>query len=270
MLLSSSAFSKVQAAVAAIRRLERCGEWRDGGLDLRERGRRQQHDGRVVRVVFGRARPWTPTATRCPASAAPSRSTWPGRGRGRPRATTVSSSAPHEDVLEHLWIRNDRQPVCVSGSRLDVHRLERRRLPGVRQVRCDDELPDQSATATFASNQTLICRGRRIGAGTVTGSGITCPSACSSAYAPGTMVTLTATANTGSTFTGWSGGGCSGTGHLRGDDELGSERDRDLCFEPGDVDGRGRRVGFGHRHGVGHLLPGNLLEPLLQPEPPSA
>jgi hypothetical protein len=55
---------------------------------------------------------------------------------------------------------------------------------------------------------------------TVTGSGIvssapfgiSCPTNCSYAFSTGSNVTLTATPNTGATFTGWSGGGCSGTG----------------------------------------------------------
>jgi hypothetical protein len=52
------------------------------------------------------------------------------------------------------------------------------------------------------------------GAGTVTSSPsrISCDSTCSANSAPGTSVTLTALANSGYTFTGWSGGGCSGTG----------------------------------------------------------
>lgn len=50
------------------------------------------------------------------------------------------------------------------------------------------------------------------GAGTVTGPGISCPGACSSSYPNGTSVTLTAIPSAGSTFAGWSGGGCSGTG----------------------------------------------------------
>jgi DNA-binding beta-propeller fold protein YncE len=51
------------------------------------------------------------------------------------------------------------------------------------------------------------------GSGSVTSSpsGITCPGACSYAYLPDTEVTLAASAAPGSTFTGWSGGGCSGT-----------------------------------------------------------
>lgn len=40
--------------------------------------------------------------------------------------------------------------------------------------------------------------------------GITCGSACAHAYSSGTPVTLTATADAGSLFVGWTGGGCSG------------------------------------------------------------
>lgn len=48
------------------------------------------------------------------------------------------------------------------------------------------------------------------GPGTVSGSGISCPGACSKSYTPGSMVTLTPTAAGGATFTGWR-GACSGT-----------------------------------------------------------
>ncbi len=50
------------------------------------------------------------------------------------------------------------------------------------------------------------------GDGTVTSSpaGISCGSDCSESYPAGTSVTLTATAASGSSLTGWSGGGCSG------------------------------------------------------------
>ena len=51
-----------------------------------------------------------------------------------------------------------------------------------------------------------------LGTGTVTGTGIPCPGACSQSYVHGTVVTLSATPTSGSTFVGWSGGGCAGTG----------------------------------------------------------
>lgn len=52
------------------------------------------------------------------------------------------------------------------------------------------------------------------GSGTVTStpSGISCGSDCTQSYTAGARVTLTARAASGSRFTGWSGGGCSGTG----------------------------------------------------------
>jgi hypothetical protein len=63
------------------------------------------------------------------------------------------------------------------------------------------------------------------GSGTVTsdfivgrnlsGSPINCGSVCSKSYTSGSAVTLTATSTSGSTFSGWSGGGCSGTGSCR-------------------------------------------------------
>ncbi len=50
------------------------------------------------------------------------------------------------------------------------------------------------------------------GSGTVSGTNISCGADCSESYSQGTQVTLTAAAASGSTFGGWSGGGCSGTG----------------------------------------------------------
>jgi hypothetical protein len=71
--------------------------------------------------------------------------------------------------------------------------------------------------ATFGggdANVTLQVSRTGPGAGTVGSSpvGITCGAACTSAFPAGTTVTLAATPNPGSTFAGWSGGGCSGTG----------------------------------------------------------
>lgn len=63
-----------------------------------------------------------------------------------------------------------------------------------------------------AATQTLTAATAGSGSGTVSSSpaGINCGSTCSSAYASGTGVTLTATPASGSVFSGWS-GACSGT-----------------------------------------------------------
>ncbi|RUQ35466.1 MAG: hypothetical protein EKK69_14880, partial [Candidatus Competibacteraceae bacterium] len=63
-----------------------------------------------------------------------------------------------------------------------------------------------SATAYFAPTNSLIVNKAGTGSGTVTSSpaGIDCGVDCVETYAANTLVTLTATAQTGSTFTGWS------------------------------------------------------------------
>jgi large repetitive protein len=67
------------------------------------------------------------------------------------------------------------------------------------------------------SSVTLQLAKAGTGTGTVTSSpsGISCGSTCSKSYSSGTVVTLTATPSSGSTFAGWSGGGCSGTGSCK-------------------------------------------------------
>jgi hypothetical protein len=72
---------------------------------------------------------------------------------------------------------------------------------------------DKTCTATFSLvNRTLTVAGAGTGSGTVAATGISCTITagstsgdCTEGYAHGTSVTLTATPNSGSTFTGWSG-----------------------------------------------------------------
>jgi subtilisin family serine protease len=71
-----------------------------------------------------------------------------------------------------------------------------------------------TVTATFVPKVTLTVSTSGSGSGSVTSSpaGIDCGATCSAAFANGTSVTLTASADSGSKFSGWSGGGCAGTG----------------------------------------------------------
>src|SRR3989475_2298723 len=71
-----------------------------------------------------------------------------------------------------------------------------------------------SLTVTLTSTFTLTVSKTGTGSGTVTSNpaGISCGATCSAAFAGGTAVTLTAAPAAGSTFSGWSGGGCTGTG----------------------------------------------------------
>jgi hypothetical protein len=72
-----------------------------------------------------------------------------------------------------------------------------------------------TVTATYTLNTYALTVAKAgSGAGTVTSApaGINCGATCSANYNYGTAITLTAAPNVGSTFTGWSGGGCTGTG----------------------------------------------------------
>jgi len=73
-----------------------------------------------------------------------------------------------------------------------------------------------SVMASFSSSTTpaltVALSGTGTGSVTSSPSGISCGQTCKASFAFGTPVTLTATAATGSSFAGWSGAGCSGTG----------------------------------------------------------
>lgn len=65
--------------------------------------------------------------------------------------------------------------------------------------------------ATTSVSLAVVRQGTGSGSVSSSPAGISCGSDCSENVAPGTTVTLTATPASGSTFGGWSGGGCSGT-----------------------------------------------------------
>ncbi len=75
----------------------------------------------------------------------------------------------------------------------------------------------RTVTATFTLQSyglsvTKAGNGASLGTVSSTPAGVSCGNDCSEAYAANTMVTLTASAATGASFGGWSGGGCTGTG----------------------------------------------------------
>jgi len=69
-----------------------------------------------------------------------------------------------------------------------------------------------AALSAAVANVTLTVTKSGAGSGTVSGTGINCGADCSESVAPNTVVVLSATPAGGSTFAGWSGGGCGGTG----------------------------------------------------------
>ena len=78
----------------------------------------------------------------------------------------------------------------------------------------DEDLSTVGLSGTGIRQYTLTVNKDGTGTGTVTSSpaGINCGSDCTELYNEGAVVTLTASPGVNSTFAGWSGGGCSGTG----------------------------------------------------------
>ena len=72
----------------------------------------------------------------------------------------------------------------------------------------------ETVTATFNSQRQLTVNKNGAGSGTVTSNpaGIDCGATCANDFDVNTVVTLTATASTGSTFSGWNGATCTGSG----------------------------------------------------------
>ena len=69
----------------------------------------------------------------------------------------------------------------------------------------------EALVAKPAPSQTLTATISGSGAGAITGGGLSCPGSCSTSEPNGSVIALTATPSSGSSFVGWS-GACAGTG----------------------------------------------------------
>jgi RHS repeat-associated protein len=84
-----------------------------------------------------------------------------------------------------------------------------------------------TCTAIFAARRNLTVTLAGTGAGTVTAEGLTCDgTACAGWYEPNTVVAVTATAATGSFFTGWTGAGCGSSVTMSSDRDCAATFDR--------------------------------------------
>ena len=91
---------------------------------------------------------------------------------------------------------------------------------GTGSCRPNTGIGEQTVTATFSLPVNLDVSKSGTGSGTVSSvpAGIDCGSTCSASFDAGTSLTLTATPSPGSRFSGWSGGGCAGTGSCQMND----------------------------------------------------
>ena len=108
---------------------------------------------------------------------------------------------------------------------------------------------NRSVSASFTRRTHDLTVGKSgTGTGTVTGTGINCGTDCSENYVYGTVVNLTASANTGSTFTGWT--GCDSVNSNTCTVTMTSNKigQCHLYLQPVYPDGREIRYWFGHHH----------------------
>ena len=107
------------------------------------------------------------------------------------------------------WTSSDTTVAVIDGAGLATGRG-----PGSSAISATSGGRSGSTTVTVVTRPSLTVVREGTGNGTVTSSpaGIDCGTTCSASYDSGTAVTLTATPASGSTFEGWTGGGCAGTG----------------------------------------------------------
>ena len=135
-------------------------------------------------------------------------------GYGLPVTLSIQSAGLPPKVTASL------DPTTLTGSTLSstlTVTAAADATPNGGQVNIDFAGPDGTATYTFVPltvgrpQVSVVKNGS--GAGTVTSSpaGVNCGTTCTSSFAYGTSVTLTATPAAGSSFGGWLGGSCAGT-----------------------------------------------------------
>ena len=133
----------------------------------------------------------------------------PENGNFRPVEGGNVFGATTYTIPDFLWNDAPTQPAVPEGNLSNQIALDRdknqRTPPGPPGAYTSGATPPTMFTLTVQKG------GSGIGSVVSTPAGINCGSDCTEAYNPGTVVTLTATPVSGSTFEGWS-GACSGTG----------------------------------------------------------
>src|SRR5436190_1729520 len=116
------------------------------------------------------------------------------------------------------WNGSNRATTFVSSTQLlSTILASDAALAGMAQVNVVNPAPGGGTSNTLPLTiestfpLTIIRAGSGVGAVTSTPSGISCGASCSANFLSGTAVVLTANPDATSVFTGWSGGGCSGT-----------------------------------------------------------
>ncbi|MFA6553910.1 MAG: hypothetical protein WCS89_00170 [Candidatus Paceibacterota bacterium] len=132
---------------------------------------------------------------------------------------TVPPEAPagkysvRTSALNSDWSTNILNIVKTVGSAISRGNVNTTPPPSVPPTTPPPVVPNTPVTNQPATAYSLSVSKYGTGQGTVTGGSINCGSSCSlSDVTPRTSISLTAIPASGSTFSGWSGGGCSGNG----------------------------------------------------------